>query len=237
MFANFYFLCKINSKASTDIFLDTRRIKRDNTYPLKLRITFHRKTRFYNTDISLNETDFDAAMKADKPRGEFKGIKFDLMNIEDKAMDIIEKLPQFSFPLFEKRYFGPTYNKTDLFSKYKEYIAVLEKNDQIGTASAYTSSKKSLYKFLEKYHNLKTESFPFSEISQPLLKEYENYMLKEEKLSYSTIGIYLRPLRTLFNMAREEGDIPMDHYPFGKRKYQRCNHPVLLLCLFWSGRH
>jgi hypothetical protein len=27
-------------------------------------------------------------------------------------------------------------------------------------------------------------------------------------------------MRTLFNMSREEGDIPMDHYPFGKRKYQ-----------------
>lgn len=210
----------MRSSPTTNIILDTRRKKDDGTYPVKLRITFQKKSQYFNTDISLTEKDFEAAMKSEKPRGESKDIKFDLMNIEDKAMTIIEKLPTFSFPVFEKKFLGPTYDKTDVFSKYTEYIALLEKNDQIGTASAYSSSKKSLYKFLQKFYNVKTESFPFAEINQTLLQEYENYMLKEEKLSYSTIGIYLRPLRTLFNMAREDGDIPMEHYPFGKRKYQ-----------------
>ncbi len=223
MFANclqILYICNMKGKAKTDIFLDTRRLKKDNTYPVKLRVTFQRKTNYYNADLSLSEADFETIMKSEKPRGEHKDIKFNLMNIEDRAMSIIDSMPQFSFPGFEKKFLGPTYDKTDLFAKYQEYIAFLEKNDQIGTASAYRSSMRSLYKFLEKYYRLKTWSFPFSEINQTLLQEYENYMLKELNSSHSTIGIYLRPMRTLFNMAREDGDIPMEHYPFGKRKYQ-----------------
>ncbi len=209
----------MKNSAATQIFLDTRRIKKDDTYPVKLRITFQRKTNFYNTTVSLTEKDFELAT-SENPKGDLKDTKFDLIEIEQKAIKIIKNLTQFSFSAFDKYFFGPSYDKTDLFAKYEEYITLLEKNDQIGTASAYRCSKKSFYKFLQKYHGLQTESFPFSEVNHLLLQEYENYMLKELKSSYSTIGIYLRPMRTLFNMSREDGDIPMEHYPFGKRKYQ-----------------
>ena len=222
MFANclqiFLLLYSMKNDASTQIFLDTRRIKKDKTYPVKLRVTFQRKTNLYSTDLSLTKKDF-ALANAENPKPPFKDIKFDLMEIEQKAVKIIGKLTQFTFPVFERKFLERTYDKTDLFAKYEEYIALLEKNDQIGTASAYRCSKNSFYKFLAKYHGLQRESFPFSEVNPILLQEYENYMLNED-CSYSTIGIYLRPMRTLFNMSREEGDIPMDHYPFGKRKYQ-----------------
>ena len=44
-------------------------------------------------------------------------------------------------------------------------------------------------------------------------------MQKEEK-ALTTVGIYLRPLRCIFNLAIQEGDIPAEIYPFGKRKYR-----------------
>jgi len=210
----------MRSTCSTSIFLDTRRLKKDKTFPVKLRVTFQRKSHYYDTDYSMTVSDFETIMKSEKLRGENKDIKFDLMNIEDKAMTVIEEMTHFTFPAFEKKFLGPSYQKGDVFAKYQEYISQLEKNDQIGTASAYRCSMKSLFKFLEKFYNLKTMSFPFAEINENLLQEYENYMINELESSYSTVGIYLRPLRTLFNNAKEDGDIPADHYPFGKRKYQ-----------------
>jgi len=44
-------------------------------------------------------------------------------------------------------------------------------------------------------------------------------MLKKER-SPSTIGIYLRPLRKIFNDAIRAGIIKQDSYPFGKDKYE-----------------
>lgn len=37
--------------------------------------------------------------------------------------------------------------------------------------------------------------------------------------SISSVGFYLRPLRTIMNLAKENGIIKPEAYPFGKRKY------------------
>jgi len=42
----------------------------------------------------------------------------------------------------------------------------------------------------------------------------------EKKKSISTVGIYTRSLRTIFNKAISDGIIPNDLYPFGRHKYQ-----------------
>ena len=57
------------------------------------------------------------------------------------------------------------------------------------------------------------------DITVDFLKEYEKWMLKEGN-SYSTIGFYLRNVRTVFNEAIANGHIKQELYPFGKRKYQ-----------------
>ncbi len=46
----------------------------------------------------------------------------------------------------------------------------------------------------------------FKEISASLLYEYENW-LKDKEIFRTTIGMYIRPLRTLFKEAIEAGDI------------------------------
>jgi len=207
-------------KARTDIYLDTRRPKKDGSYPVKLRVTFERKTQYFPLNLSLTKEEFETVWISPKPRGEAKEARILLVNAEDRAMDIIDQMSVFNFDLFERKFLGPAYAKGDVFAKYDEYIAQLIKNDQVGTASVYRTSKRSLFKFLAKYYGLKTESFHFTQINESLLQEYENYILKDSGGTYSTVGFNLRPLRTLFNIAREEGDIPPDHYPFGKRKYQ-----------------
>lgn len=207
-------------KPTTEIYLDTRRAKKDGRYPVKLRVTFERKTQYFPLNFNYTEAEFDTIWKSLKPRGEAKDLRNKLYDQEEKAMNIIEDMTVFSFQVFEKKFLGPEYAKGDIFAKYDQYIAELEKNDQVGTASVYRTSKRSIYKFLSKYYGIQTESFHFTQINENLLQEYENYIMGEREGTYSTVGINLRPLRTLFNMAREEGDIPADHYPFGKRKYQ-----------------
>ena len=53
----------------------------------------------------------------------------------------------------------------------------------------------------------------------PLYREYENWMIKNGG-SITTVGIYLRSLRTLFGMAINDGLLTKDFYPFGKKRYE-----------------
>jgi integrase/recombinase XerD len=63
------------------------------------------------------------------------------------------------------------------------------------------------------------------------LEEYETWMKQERTEkgktikgnSETTIGMYLRNLRSIMNMALEENKITRDKYPFGKKRY---NIPV-----------
>ena len=60
----------------------------------------------------------------------------------------------------------------------------------------------------------------FAEIMISYLNEYESW-LKNQQISKTTIGMYLRPLRTIFNEAIEDGIIKREKcYPFGRRKYK-----------------
>ena len=83
----------MKSNPTTSIYLDTRHQKKDNSYPVKLRVCFERKAKFYhakfnNVNLYLTKEDFDIIMESAKPRGLNKDIKFELVDIEDRAMDI-----------------------------------------------------------------------------------------------------------------------------------------------------
>lgn len=69
---------------------------------------------------------------------------------------------------------------------------------------------------MEKYAG---EKIAFATITVEWLKKYEKAMLAEGK-SYTTISIYLRCMRALFNEAISIGIFKEAQYPFGKGKYE-----------------
>jgi integrase/recombinase XerD len=69
---------------------------------------------------------------------------------------------------------------------------------RIGTAMYYHCSYISLNKF--------RGNVRFTEVTASFLYEYENW-LKAKNVSKTTIGMYIRPLRTIFNEAIEDGFI------------------------------
>jgi len=61
-------------------------------------------------------------------------------------------------------------------------------------------------------------SFRFSEITKDWLKGYERK--RRINVSVATVGVDLRNLRTIFNLAIEKNPSLKEIYPFGKGKYQ-----------------
>ncbi|MBA7536633.1 Tyrosine recombinase XerC [subsurface metagenome] len=205
-------------KVLTAIILDTRRSKMDNTYPVKLRVTYQRERKYYNTGYSLTKEDFNRVIG--KPRGELKDSRLRLNKIEQDAINIIDKLDVFSFRGFKKYFSRTPGDHADLFFSFREHIRKLKINGQIGTASTYETSFKSWQKFIPRH------KLPYKNITPDVLNNYEKYLLSEGK-SPTTVSINARCIRRLFNLAIMTGDVDKALYPFGDKEvglYQPPQH-------------
>lgn len=109
----------------------------------------------------------------------------------------------FTFPKFEELYLSNREAVDSISFAFEKYAEELREQDRLGTAVSYEAAKTSLEKF--------KKDLKFADISPQLLTKYENWMLKQGQ-SKTTIGIYLRNLRALFNRA----DIDKSLYPFGE---------------------
>jgi len=95
----------------------------------------------------------------------------------------------------------------------------LKQADLAGTASNYECSQNSIKNFLASKNLRNLNKLYFRQVNKDWLVQYERFMLNEKERSLTTVGIYLRPLRALFNKAIAERIIDQDSYPFGKGKY------------------
>lgn len=200
-----------NQKATTAIFIDKYHPKAGGLCAVSVRVTFERKKKYYPTPVSLTISDFEKA-QGTKPREPYKGIALQLQAFEKKAADIINKdVPFFTWKAFEKHYLTNRGAKDTINLAFAGYAKELRDNDRIGTAVSYECAQSSLNKFVPDAR--------FADVTTDFLRKYEKWMLKEGK-SITTVGIYLRSLRTLFNNVIGEAMLSKELYPFGKKKYE-----------------
>lgn len=232
---------------SATIILDTRRIKTDNKYPVKLRVNFQRTTNYYPTLFDLSQEDWQK-LSASRISNDLQVIRDKVKELQRNAENWCKEIAPFNFEELEKKFIQhhllfrqrkkavkTVSEKADGFDyssfhkkfpilleesddnlslgfHYKAYIKKLVREGRIGSAVCYHCSYVSLSKF--------KKGIKLTGINASFLLEYESYA-KANQVSKTTIGIYLRPLRSVFNEAIEGGFIQKDkHYPFGRRRYQ-----------------
>jgi len=196
----------IKTDVTTSILLDTRKKRHDGTYTVKLRVTFKRSSRFYATKYFMSKEDFKRVM-GDKPRGDIKDIRNDLAEIEKKAAKVISKLRVFSFDEFRSGLLGKS-NNNDIFGALTSYSEMLRKEGRIGSAITYECALSSFKKFWPK------SILHYYEVTPKFLKSYEAWMIADGN-SETTVGIYLRSLRRMINLAIKKGEFNNEDYPFG----------------------
>jgi integrase len=178
--------------------------------PLSLKVTYNRKRRYYSTEYALTAEEFEKVM-VEKPKGVFKEIANDLRKEEAKAVDIIRQLPMFTFEAFEKRFISNMGADDTLKNAYAVKIQGLKDNSRVGTSTTYECAIASLEKF--------QPGTTFAQVTQNFLHKYETWMAAKGN-SKTTVSIYVRTLRSIFNDAITEGLISKELYPFGRRKYE-----------------
>ncbi len=219
----------MSKEYSITFYFDTRRKKGKNTFPLKLRL-YHppsTKEKLFRTGYYFTIAEYDQAVKlrpakgGNKIRKERKAEISEILHVlRNKAELILKNLPNFSFEAFEKRY----YNKSAALSigdYYQTKIEALEQEGRVRTAENYSLSYRRLKGYINLSRIKKLDDIPFEKISVGFLKKYEKYLVNEG-CSLATIGIYLRPLRAIFNLAINDPNSGLREsmYPFGKSQYQ-----------------
>jgi integrase len=201
------FLRMENTNATASLFLDTRRAKKDDLYPVKITIYFEGEKKRYKTAIDLSESDWQKLGKTNLRDDELKLTKRKLQAKKEKAEAVIERLSPFSFEAFEERFFSEknVRHSADLKALFEEYIAELKAKGRVGSASLYNTTINSLLAFKT---NLRV-----TDITTKFLEAYEAHMLYGGT-SPTSVGIYMRHLRAIVNYAISKKLLTADKYPF-----------------------
>lgn len=244
-------------KPSVSIFFDKRNMK-PGFYSVKWVVYYLSEQKYYATGLILPTADIEFLKKnkaglsgktkdeqlrnlwnqiyGDTYIDEVSGAtKQGLLSRGHKALNEIESY--FTFQLFSNVISGKytpekqeTY-PTDLLQALNQRTARLERNDQLSNANIHRGAARSFKKFAI-HLNITSErkpEIPLRMITASFLKEYEKWMLKSGKLSYSdklknkpgkpasvsVIGMYVKNVRTVFLEAIRAKVIDRDLYPFG----------------------
>ena len=191
-------------KAKASIYLDSNRPKKNGLCSVKIKITFNGKRKYFSTGVDLTKQEFETVFYGKRRTEAQKEIKTRVEYLENKANKVINVLSVFSFDAFEDRYLDQRAANSVSFA-FDKYIDNLKLENRIGTAVSYECAKNSINKF--------KNNLTFADVTPRFLKQYEKWMLDNDN-SKSTVGIYLRSLRAVYNMQNIDSSI----YPFGKGK-------------------
>lgn len=209
-------------KATVNIQLDKRSVKKDNTHPVALLVYFNGKKKRYSLKKSFSTADFEKLMSPRLRDNELRKERDEMDKMQARAAAICVRLgANFSFLEFETLFLGVAavtpQEKQDVYQAFDTYVAQLREQKRIGTAVAYHTAKRALQGY--------APTLLFGQVTPDFLNGFERYMLDRKK-SITTVGIYLRSLRTIMNTAKWQGVITEAQYPFGPRKHRKYEIPV-----------
>lgn len=197
--------------ATVKLYLDTRRMKKDGTFPIKFMVN-HKGNFLVGTEYSAKTEDWDGSQYTKKaPNYRTKNIQ--LRNLLNKIENIFYELDNSERlqslqnirlkKLIEDKLTGKSYNLS--FIDYLDKF--LETKNKPGTKQVYISTRNKIVEF--------DETVTFADITPEWLTKFEN-TLRKANLKTNYIGIHLRNIRAVFNFAIDNGYTNI--YPFRRYK-------------------
>ena len=193
------------SVATVAAFIDKHHPRKDGQCAVKVKVKKKKKRKYFQTGIYLTESDFEKVMFGKRRNQEQSELYSKINQFCSKADEVINNLTVFTFNVFEEKYNENENTYNSLRTAFEARIGDLKKEKRLGTASSYECAINSLETF--------KKGLAFADITPTFLKQYEAWVLDQKK-SITTVGIYLRGLRAIFNLQNIDSTL----YPFGDGK-------------------
>lgn len=194
-----------------------KKIRKDGLYPICLRITKSKKTKFISLNINCKIDEFENE-KFKRGVANYKKKNLLLLKIKTKAIEIVDELlikkSNFSLEEFEDVFRGNKNQKAiyllDFFDTIHEELI---KVGNLSNAKVYKETKNSLIKF-------KGDKITFEKVTNEFLEQYEIF-LKSNGNTNGGVAFKMRIIRAIFNKARKRKVIPNELYPFNIYKVSK----------------
>ena len=191
------------------------RPKKDNTYPIMLRLTKSGKRKYVSLGVSVKEENWD--FKKNVPKRSCPEKELILSIIEKRIAEYRERINEYrvenkdyTLETLVQRTENPVRSMT-VGSYLDLFITQLKDENRLGYAESFRGLKSSLLLYC------KSLDIKFSAIDHQWLKGYELHLKKGGKAK-NTIGIRFRSLRALYNKAIADEVVKKDYYPFDNFK-------------------
>lgn len=190
-----------------------KNVLKNGLYPIYLRVTIDRKSKFYSTPFSCKLAEWN------DNQGEFTSkfrnhISFNktLRKLQDDASDVISSLEKdfesYNLILFDKYYSKKDQQGFSFYELFEKEINIFYDNGQISYSTSMKEALNALKQFKKDLHNYKFENIDFQ-----FLTDFENF-LRKRGANDGGIGVYMRNIRTIYNKAINYKIVQPQYYPF-----------------------
>ncbi len=205
------------AKASFKLFNSPSQIRLDGTFPLYLMIYHDRKRRYtplskYCTTEQWNEEKEN--FRRSYP--DYKKENIVLNAIKERANGIIRDFERyntpFTFEVFNAEFLNNS-NAANVQERFKQHINKLMNEGKASTASPFLTTLNALLEFAET-KKANAPNFDLTDIGYKFLIDFESWLRTDRKLKDTSISVYMRSIRTIYNSAIKERIVKKDSYPF-----------------------
>lgn len=203
--------------ATFTLTLDTRREKKNGTYPVVFRVSLKSKPLFIPTGISVKETEFDFSNNIiiNSTDLNFELMKLDHLYrtrfyqyiISNPDTENLKELKEFILNKPKAKQSHTIYNF------WSAEIEQMKLNKRLGGAAVYQQSLNTIHKELNLY-------ISFNQLSYKDIVYLET-QLYQRGMSANGIGVYMRTFRAICNKAIRLELISFEWYPFRKFKIKK----------------
>ncbi|MEM7368722.1 MAG: site-specific integrase [Bacteroidota bacterium] len=212
-------------RTNITISLDTRRAKRDGTYPIVLRISHQQRTAVIQTGYAVPKQDWNFRRREVKQS--YKGVSsvsrlnHRLIKFKAEALDRIKELEEkdqlYGLPITElKHLLTRKESPLSFFAFMESLIEDFKIAKRFGNARSYFTVLGVLKGFCQ---NLGKDDLEFREVTYRFLKQLEHHHLAKGN-SINGLAVYMRTIRAVYNYGIKAGMVERESYPFHEYKIQ-----------------
>lgn len=191
---------------------------KEGLYPIVVRITKNRKSSFVYTGQYIELKYWDEKnfrVKRSHPNSNRLNnfIAKRLSEINDTLLETVSEDKKASIQNIKGK-IKKEEEHIDFFKVAELHLSNLDNRKQIAQAKNEKGRLKVFSDFLKK------TSIEIEDVTPTLLKKFQAHLLVKKELSERTVSNYLILIRTIYNLAINEGYVDRKFYPFGKGKIQ-----------------